>query len=184
MQTLFKPVFFKAGKAMRLVATESSGFTLIEVVIAVGLISIATGMVGAGLFRVTSLQQFWTNDVVATKNLRHAGSWFAGDALNAEDVLDSGGVARLTCEPNPPVREITLTWSDTAGGPHTANYRVVQNRLERSFDGTQLTMADRVVGNSLSFSLYGGSLTMLLAVEADRDATESLSLRTRVRKLQ
>ena len=187
MQTLFKPVLFKAGKALRRVAAGSSGFTLIEVVIAVGLVSLATGMIGAGLFRVTSLQRFWTDDVVATKNLRHAGSWFAGDALNAEDVLDSGGVTRLTCDPNPPVREITLSWIDTAGGSHTANYRVVvqngQNHLERSFNGTQLTMSDRVVGNSLSFSLCGGSLTMLLAVEADRDSTEPLSLRTQVRKL-
>jgi len=89
MVTLGNPI-----KRLRGLLAGSGGTTLMEVLVAVGLISAATGIVGSGLFRVTSIQRFWRDDVIATKDLRHAGSWFAGDAINAEDALDSGGLDR------------------------------------------------------------------------------------------
>ena len=53
---------------------------------AVGILTLAMGLVGRGVFQVLSIQRFWRDDVVATRELRHAGSWFAGDALNAEAI--------------------------------------------------------------------------------------------------
>jgi len=171
-------------KKARRILLAPSGFTLIEVVIALGLITTATGMVGSGIFRVTSIQRFWTDDMVATKSLRHIGSWFSGDALNAEDVIDSGGVLRLTCNPVAPESQVTLRWTSTDGTAHSANYAVVQDTLVRTFDGTQITLADRVVANSVSFTLCGQFLTIAVDVDADRNTTETLNLRTQIRKLQ
>lgn len=171
-------------KKARRILSAASGFTLIEMVIALGLITVATGIVGSGIFRVTSIQRFWTDDMVATKSLRHIGSWFSGDALNAEDVLDSGGVLRLTCEPVTPEREITLTWASIDGTAHTADYAVVQGTLVRTVDGASITLADQVVANSVSFTLCGKFLTVVVDVEADRNTKETLSLRTQIRKLQ
>ncbi len=174
----------KLIKNFRRIFSESSGFTLIELVIALGLITTATGIVGSGIFRVTSIQRFWTDDMVATKSLRHVGSWFSGDALNAEDVVDSGGVLRLTCSPGTPESEVTFKWTAIDGTPHSANYAVVQDTLVRTFDGAQITLTDRVVAGSVSFSLCGQFLTLGAAVDADRGTTETLSLRTQIRKLQ
>ena len=70
---------------------DSSGFTMVEVLFAVGIISLAVGIVGDSIFQVVSVRRHWMDDAVATKNLRHAGSWFAGDALNAKEVQDARG---------------------------------------------------------------------------------------------
>ena len=179
MGILAKPI-----KRLRGLLAGSGGTTLMEVIVAVGLISAATGIVGSSLFRVTSIQRFWRDDLVATKDLRHAGSWFAGDAINAEDALDSGGTDRLTCAPVPAEHETTLTWTSKDGAAHTARYAVVQRALIRTIDGAQLTVASNVVEQSPTFSLCGDFLTLTLEVEAARNTTETLSLRTRLRKLQ
>ena len=102
--------------------TNSSGFTLVEMLVALSILSAVVGMVGNGFFQVLSIQRFWKDGTVATKDLRHAGSWFAGDALNATDVLDAGGVNRLTCQPNPPVSQVTLNWTDALGAAQSAKY--------------------------------------------------------------
>ena len=174
----------KPIKRLRALLAGSGGTTLMEVLVAVGLISAASGIVGAGIFRVTSIQRFWSDDVIATKDLRHAGSWLAGDAINAEDALDAGGTTRLTCDPVPAEHETNLTWTSSDGSTHTAHYAVVQGALIRTMDGAQLTLATNVVDQSPTFSLCGDFLTLTLAVEASRNATETLSLRTRLRKLQ
>ncbi len=163
----------------------SRGFTLIEVMVSVSIVSIVAAMFAGGLFQVLSVQRFWTDDIQATRTVRHAGSWFAGDALNATDVLDAGGVVRLTCTPIPAVQQITLTWTDVSGAPHNVVYSVTGDEFLRDFDsnGTPLRMTDRVVLNSLSFTLCGNTLRATMEVLADRGTTDSLDLMTYLRKL-
>ena len=171
-------------KKARRIFSAPSGFTLIEMVIALGLITVATGIIGSALFRVTSIQRFWTDDMVATKSLRHIGSWFSGDALNAQDVVDSGGVLRLTCNPDSLEREVTLKWTSIDGTAHSANYAVAQDTLVRTVDGAKIILANQVIANSVSFTLCGEFLTLAVDVKADRNTTETLNLRTKIRKLQ
>lgn len=92
---------------------SSRGFTLIELLVSMSILTVVVGIFGTGMFQVLSIQRFWTDDIVAVREVRHAGSWFAGDALNATEVLDAGGVTRLTCTPSPVVQQVTLTWTDT-----------------------------------------------------------------------
>ena len=130
-------------------------------------------MVG-GLFQALGIQRFWFDDVVATKELRHASSWFASDALTVEstDLVDGAS----------PVEPVTLTWNDDNDVPHTVTYSLVGSSLMRDFDGTQITLARRVA--SAGFALSGRVLTFDLEVEADRGGTESMSLQTYLRMLQ
>ena len=79
-------------QTIRHILGSSRGFTLVEVLVAVSILTVVVGIFGAGMFPVLSIQRFWTDDLNATRKARHAGNWFAGDALNATDVLDSGGV--------------------------------------------------------------------------------------------
>ncbi len=168
-------------KPMRHIMGSSRGFTLIELLVSVSILIVVVGIFGSGMFQVLSIQRFWTADVKATREVRHAASWFAGDALNATDVLDAGG-APLTCTPSPSVK---LTWTDSSGIPHNVVYSVSGEELLRDFDsnGAPLTMADRVVANSVSFTLCGNTLRLNMDVLADRNTTDSLDLITYVRKL-
>ena len=170
---------------IRHVLGSSRGFTLIELMVSVTILTIVTGIFGAAMFQVLSIQRFWTDDIKAVREIRHAGSWFSGDALNATDVLDAGGVDRLTCTPSPPVQQVTLTWTDTSGTAHNVVYSVTGDELLRDFDsnGTPLGLASGVVANSISFTLCGNTLRVNMDVQADRNTTDKLDLITYMRKL-
>ena len=172
-------------KRIRHILGSTGGFTLIELLVSMSILTIVVGIFGTGMFQVLSIQRFWTDDVNAVREVRHAGSWFAGDALNATDVLDAGGVTRLTCAPNPAVQQVTLTWTDTSGSPHNVVYSVTGDELRRDLDsnGIPLVMASRVVANSISFTLCGNTLRLNMDVLGDRNSTDNLDLITYVRKL-
>ena len=174
-------------KPIRHITGSSRGFTLIELLVSVGILTVVTGIFGAAMFQVLSIQRFWTDDIKATREVRHAASWFAGDALNATDVLDAVGGSRLTCSPSP---SVTLTWTDSSGDSHDAVYSVSGEELLRDYytngssNGSPLTMANRVVANSVSFTLCdGNTLRLKMDVLPDNKATDSLDLITYVRKL-
>ena len=174
-------------KTIRRITGSSRGYTLIELLISVSILIVVVGIFGAGMFQVLSIQRFWTDDVKATREVRHAASWFAGDALNATDVLDAVGGSRLTCSPSP---SVALTWTDSSGDSHDAVYSVSGEELLRDYytngssNGSPLTMANRVVANSVSFTLCdGNTLRLKMDVLPDNKATDSLDLITYVRKL-
>ena len=171
-------------KALKLTLAGAAGFTLIEVVIAVSLLSMATGMIGAALFQVHSIQRYWRDGAVATRELRHAGSRLAGDALNAESVLTSPPPSGtpLPCAPASPSPDVTLTWDDS-DSTHVATYTVSGQELTRTYDGATIRLADRVIAQSTGFSLCNNVLTFDMSVTADRGNSESMSLKTRIRKL-
>ena len=161
-------------KPVRRALGSSGGFTLVEVLVSVTILTIVTGIFGAGMFQLLSIQRFWIDDINATREARHAS-----------DVLDAGGVARLTCTPSPSVQQVTLTWTEVSGTPHSVVYSVSGDELLRDFDnnGIPLTMASGVVPNSISFTLCGNTLRAKMDVLADRGGTESLDLLTYMRKL-
>ena len=171
-------------KKMRNILRSSRGFTLIELMVSVTILTVVVGIFGAGMFQVLSIQRFWTDDVKAVREVRHAGSWFAGDALNASEVWDAGGAARLTCSPNPSVQQITLSWTDTSGNGKNIVYRVTGDELQRdNGNDSPLILASRVVAGSISFTLCGSILRLNVNVLADRNTTDTLDLITYVRKL-
>ena len=62
---------------------DSRGFTLVEAVIAVSILSAGVGLIGTSVFQVLAVQRYWQDDMVASKDARHAASWVAEDALKA-----------------------------------------------------------------------------------------------------
>ena len=145
-------------------------------------------MIGAGLFQVHSVQLFWRDGVVATNELRRAGSGIAGDALKAQNVLVSPPPSELVlpCNPGSPSSTVTLIRSDSDGAnviTHVVTYAVVGDELTRTYDGATMIIARDIVSDSVGFSLCNNVLTFDLTVNADRDNTESISLKTHIRKL-
>ena len=124
-----------------------------------------------------------------SRNLRNAGSWFAGDALNAEDALDGPGGSRLTEDctdpPSNTASAVTLTWRT-----REITYSSAAGALIREDESANQTsiISSGVVDNSLKFILCttGGKnlLTLELEVEADNGQTEAVQMRTHLRKLK
>ncbi len=155
--------------------SRSQGFTIVEVVVATGLLSVTLGLIGTTVFQSLSIERFWRDGVIATKDLRHATSQFSRDALVAQTTNLVNG--------NPPQPGVTLNWTDSNSVAHTATYSVdVNGNLVRNYDGAQLVLARGVVATA--FSLNGNVLDFDLWVQGDLGTTKSISLQTYLRLLQ
>ena len=174
---------------IRKVLAGSSGFTMVEVLMAVSIISVALGVVGSGIFQVTLVQRNWADDTLASKDLDNAAAWFAGDALNAEDVLDApppGGtpiVEDCAEPPANPATTVTLTWTDTSDNPIEATYSTANGELTREDGAAIRTSIISTRVQSLGFSLCGSLLTVNLEVQGEGNTTETSTMRTYLRKL-
>ena len=149
--------------------TGSSGFTLVEVSVALAILSLGVGLVGTSIFQVFDIQRYWQDQRVATKETRHAAIWFARDALKAKatDLADSG----------PPVDRVILT---LASGDVT--YRRSGNTLIREADGNQNVVAQDVV--SIGFSIDGEVVTFTVEVTASGGNTETINLQNYLRMME
>ena len=149
------------------------GFTLVELLVALSLTTMALSMIGSSAFQALSVRRTWQGDVIATKEWRPVESWFAGDAMNARTTdLISG---------NPPTSSVTLSWVDGNSIPHTSTYSVTGNELIRDFDGVQNTLARNVV--SSLYSLSGKVLRVVLEVRAENGLSETSQLDTYLRNM-
>jgi len=152
---------------------NSSGFALLEVAVGLSILSTGVVLIGTSVFQVLSLQRYWQDDRVATKDLRHTGSWFAGDALNAETVVIAG---------TPEAPTVTLSWVDSSDVFHSSVYSLDGDTLTRNDDGIVTPVAKGVV--SAEFSLTGRVLTLELTVNSGNGGTTPLTLQTYLRVLQ
>ena len=166
----------------RQLTRNSCGFALLEIAVGLSILSMGVGLIGTSVFQVLSIQRHWQADRVATKDLRHTGSWFAGDALNAETVVFGG-------TPDEPT--VTLSWSEIVdnsvpGSPvfqsRSSVYSLDGDTLTRNEDGVVTPVAKGVV--SAEFSLSGKVLTLDLTVDSGNGGTTTLTLQTYLRVLQ
>lgn len=158
---------------LKTITAAQAGVSLLETMVALGILSLAMTMIGTGIFQVLSIQRYWQDQRVATRDLRHAGSWFAGDALNAQSVSIGG---------NPAGSSVTITWTNSSDVTHVVVYSLSDSDLIRDLDGVTNTIAEKVV--SVNWSLDGNVLTMTLETEADAGSTETITLQTYLRVLQ
>ena len=149
--------------------TKSSGFTLVEVSVAMAILALGVGLVGTSIFQVFDIQRSWQDDRVATKETRHAASWFARDALKAKatNLVDNA----------PPVDGVILT---LASGDVT--YSRSGDTLIREIGGNQNIVAKDVISNG--FSLDGAVMTFTVEVAAAGGNTETLNLQNYLRLIE
>ena len=197
-----KRVFF--SKLLKLKKADA-GFTLVESLVALGILTMTLGVIGGGILQTLSIEKFWLDDVTATREARHSGSWLSGDVLNAEEVCRPGASAELAA--NATSTDVTLVWYDVADPDtlpgllcqnivnpglytlHAATYSKTGDNLLRTVltDGVQvaqLTLSQKVSGVTFSRSGAGDVLTMTLDVNAERNTTETLILDTFLRRLR
>jgi len=157
---------------VRKLLVQTSGLTLVEVVVALGILSIIGVMVTNGTFQIVRIQGTWRAEVIATKDLRHAGSYFAGDVMNAVTTTLVAGVSATTT--------VTLHWTDTSNTFHTAKYSLSGTSMPyvllRQLDGGQQEMAREV--EAAGFSRSGDTIVFDLTVQSSGGSTRSASLNT------
>ena len=188
----------------RLLST-SSGFTLAETLVALSIMGLGLGLVGSGIFQSLVIERAWVDDVIATRDIRHADSWLSKDAFNAHEVCDPAANAKLTpggvgigsmtfvLYEFTDVNDLPATYCDGTLSAnftrHEITYVVVGTELRRTIvtDGVQvskLSLTRRVVSAGFSLSASGDVLTFDLEVEAEEGGTEFTSLQTFLRKLR
>ena len=157
------------------IACDATGLTLIEAMIAITVLAAVTAMFAVAVFQILSIQRTWRAEVLAIRDLRHAGSWFAGDALNAATTTLVDGAASTT--------SVTLNWTDVANTTYSITYSLSGSaapyKLLRESGGSSLQMSDKVV--DVGFSISGNVVTFDLTVEGAGDETRTKSLDTYLR---
>ncbi len=154
---------------MKWLRSASLGFTLTEVVIGMGILTIVTGSVGVATMQTLESRTMEREDSLAAFELRKGLSWIAEDASMAAttDLIDGG----------PAAPSIVMDWVDKfqdLGTPHTASYIVVNGALIRTNDGVAHPVAQRVV--SASFLRSGKTLIAQLEVRVNSQTTRQLSV--------
>ena len=142
------------------------GFSLVELMVSIGLLSLVMTLAGAGLFQVMGSQRWWLADSVATKDLRHSLSKFGDDAAKAEivDLADAGG----------PVSSLAITWSDANGGLNVSTFAQAGDTFTRELGGTTSVLARNVT--AVAFNRTGKTLKLDLTVAAAPGETKTESL--------
>ena len=159
----------------RLLDRASPGFTLAELLVSLSILGISMGLIGSGIFQAFALERTWSDDVVATREVRHATSWFAGDALNAQQTDLADGAA--------PVSSATFSWTGQGEVSHSAAYSLsLDAALIREFDGSAITVARNVL--SAQFSREGSVLKLTLEVQAAAGEAELKTVEVYGRTLQ
>ncbi len=143
------------------------GFTLAEVLITVGLLTIATSIIGTAMFQALATQRVVQDDGRAISELRKGLGWFAEDIRMAQTADVTGGV-------------LTLTWTDyfnDANQNYTVTYAKVGNLLMRTHSVGTTTNALAVVRrvSSVSLSISGQTISAEVEVDSTPDNTRSLS---------
>ncbi len=156
-------------KHLKKLWSSQRGFTLAEMIVGVGILSIIMGTIGTSLFQALGTQREVADDGLAINEIRNGLSWFAEDVKRARDADVTSGV-------------LTLTWTDEFGGDgtnHTVTYELVGDSLVRTYDGSNHTVAHRVV--SVAFTLSSRTITAQLEVNAEPGTTRTLSMKTVMR---
>ena len=168
------------------------------------------GLVGSGIFQSLVIERKWVDDVMATRDIRHADSWLAGDAMNAMEVCDpSTGEALMPG--GAAVDSVSLVWfqdfadlsvlpatpcDDSSSFSYTrrsATYQASGDKLTRTLvadygvgpvQEAQTRLSSRFVSAGYRLSPAGDVLIFELEVQAEEGDTEYTSLETFLRRIR
>ena len=148
---------------------DQRGFSLVETLVALGILAIVSSTVGTATFQAVGTQQSVIEDGRAISQLRRGFSWLAGDVQMAESTDLVDGV---------PSASITLTWTDNfndAGILHSSSYILTSGDLLRVYDGE----SHAVMHNTLSatFTLIGTAVQTQFEVDAGGGTSRTADLK-------
>ena len=127
------------------IVREQKGFTLVEILIALGITALVAGTLGTAIFQIFDRSARGNDTLKALNDIHNAGRWLYLDGERAEttDLVDA-------TPPVPPVNAMSLSWTSD-GQLHTATYSLSGTELVRNHNGTVTTVARYV--SSVDFSI-------------------------------
>lgn len=131
------------------------GFTLVEVVVGTGILSLVTTLMSTGMFQAVTMTTKIGGAYQARFATGTAASWTARDVPMAQSTdLEDGA---------PPVAGATFTWTDQFGGvqtSHSLTYSLSGGDLLRTYDGSTSVIGRQV--SSVGFSRSGRLITVTM----------------------
>ena len=127
---------------------NQKGFTLIEVLIAVGITTLVVTSMSGIIFQLLRVTEKGTETLTAIRELENSNIWISRDIQRAEtcDLID-GGV---------PVQSMTISWNE-ASVLHSATYALSGTDLQRDHGGEVTTLARNI--SSVAFSMSSNLVT-------------------------
>lgn len=141
--------------------SESSGYSLVEMLVYVGLLTSLVSIMSVGLSQALNSRPAIVDDGLAAHEVRRSLSWFAEDVEMAREADLTGGV-------------LTLTWTnyfEDEGTDHTVTYALVGDNLVRTYDGVALEAARGVA--TATFAIDARAITAQVEINAKRDETRT-----------
>ena len=184
----------KASPRPSTVLADRAGFTLIEVLVSVAILTTVAVTVSWTIFQIVRIQRTWRLDVSATKELRSGASIFAGDVLNAASTTLVDGAAATS--------SVSFMWSDVTNTTTLVTYALTdteqtgQVELSLLYGLSPKDLVRQVFVNGVSageprevarktvtalFSRAGNTVTLKLEVLASVTTTVSTTLDTLMR---
>ena len=149
---------------------SQSGFTLVELLVALGIMSLMLPTVITSIYQIARGTTRITNELRIQQDIELASSWFTRDLALAKttDVDDSV----------PPVTSMRVDWVDETGWAvegsesHYVEYTLIAPNLYRNYDGN-ISIVARYV-SSIAFSREGTYITIAMTSTSE-DRSVSLS---------
>lgn len=156
--------------------------------------TVTMSLLGGAIFQSLSIERFWVDDVKATRDLRHIGTWLARDGLNAQDILDPNTTISLA-NGGAPVSSAMFTYVNGSDECIEVTYSVDGNNdLIRSAVGVSGTdcaastlnaskvLASHVV--SASFARVDNKVIATVEVQAEEGTTDTLTYEAFMRRFE
>jgi len=112
-------IFHRLG----LVNKNQRGFTLIEMIIALVIISLIGGATTTAIFQMLNISNVSTNHMTAVKQVQNAVNWISRDAQMSQIVVPNGDSGF----------PLNLTWVEWDNTVHQVTYTVEDSKLQRNY---------------------------------------------------
>jgi prepilin-type N-terminal cleavage/methylation domain-containing protein len=160
--------YFKGQRIMR---ASQKGFTLIELVVSLGIAGMISAVIIASVFHTYSVSRSSRDQTTGVLQVQTAGLWISRDAKMAVDTVPADAAAGI-------LDTLTLQWTnqyDDVNTDHTVQYYLSGTELKRDYDGVVATVSRYI--SDVDFSRNGSVITAVITSTPD-DVQEQIEKAT------